>query len=267
MNADLDMPSLRWRSLAEMNHLYTSRLRWDEFLAVTKLMDLPCFEERIAKLDNPPIDAEDLLTNHLELFFEEMEQARAVAARLRLHTMHEMIQDAADGIWFALATSPPSSQHELIPPGLWRMLLLDPPKGIAWREPSLRFEDLKCAYTRDLPGSHPVALTMQEARDAAGLPPLIIQSPPVAPALPAPDIHTGKPGRPSPMDLYLAEFVRRVEEGRLEKSKGRQAKALLNWFVATYPELKKPAVGTIENNIAKRYNEAKGAARTAHETK
>lgn len=230
-------------------------------------MDLPCFEERVAKLKHPPIDAEDLLTNHPELFSEELEQARAVAARLRLHIMHEMIHDAADGIWFAFARSAPSSQHELIPPDLWRMLLLDPSKGVAWREPSLRFEDLKCAYTRDLPSDHPIVLRIQAVRDSGGLPPLVIQSPPVAPAAPAPDIHTGKPGRPSPKDLYLAELKRRVSEGQLEKSKGQQAKALHKWLLTNYPTLKKPAVETIENNITKIYNEARSAACANHETK
>lgn len=267
MNSPLGMPSLPWRSLADMDRLYRSRLRWDEFLVVTKLMDLPCFEERIAQLEHPPINVADLLTKHPELLSQELDQAAAAATRLRLHIMHEMIHDAADGIWFAFAKSPPSLHHELIPPDVWKLLLIDSSNGVAWRAPSLRFEDLKCAYTRDLPDGHPVLLTLQAARDAAGLPPLVIQNPPVAPAAPAPEIHTGKPGRPSPRDLYLTEFARRIEEGRLEKSKAQQAKVLLDWFVATYPELKKPVVGTIENNIARPYSKARNANSSRHETK
>lgn len=255
MTADPEPRSLRWRTLADIAQQYRTRLRWDEFLSVTKMLDTPCLEKIVSLAKTPPITSQDLLRNFPDEALKELDRVREQTALLNLHIMHKMIDDAAAGVWFALAKSDVSPTHQLIDPKLWRSLLLDAQKGIAWREPSLRFEDLRCANTTELPRGHPLAKAIHEALYWAGSPPRV-QSPPLLADSSPPDIRSGKPGRPSPADLYMFEFQRRVQEGLLEKGQAQQARVLHRWFLITYPDFPVPDPGTIQNNIRKAYNEA-----------
>lgn len=61
---------------------------------------------------------------------------------------------------------------------------------------------------------------------------------------------TGGPGRPSKgVELYMAEFQRRIEAGVMEPEPIEEAKELHRWFAETHPNRQAPTRGTIRNRI------------------
>jgi hypothetical protein len=61
---------------------------------------------------------------------------------------------------------------------------------------------------------------------------------------------TGMPGRPSKgKHLIDDEFKRRCGSGRVIADLAEEASALLSWYEATHPNVQRPTVKTIKNNI------------------
>lgn len=60
----------------------------------------------------------------------------------------------------------------------------------------------------------------------------------------------GTPGRPTKgIDIIRAEFQRRVEAGEIAASLAAEARALREWYRASYPRRDCPTAKTIENNL------------------
>lgn len=85
-----------------------------------------------------------------------------------------------------------------------------------------------------------------------------------APALEANQSKSGTkrstmPGRPSKMKWILIELERRIADERINKKGLRpQARELAAWHAEAHPDAAQPAVGTIENEIRKRYSSVRG---------
>ena len=86
--------------------------------------------------------------------------------------------------------------------------------------------------------------------------PAVAASPP--PPEPPPAV-TGTPGRPSHIDLVVAEFRRRIEAGDLASSLAEQSRLLEDWFHQTHPGKQAPTAKTIENRLRTDYRQAVNA--------
>jgi hypothetical protein len=69
--------------------------------------------------------------------------------------------------------------------------------------------------------------------------------------------HTGRPTKSS--QIYIKEFLDRVEKGDIEETLAEQARILLAWFKDTYPLLPCSSVNTIEDRIRSIYRKANAA--------
>ena len=74
---------------------------------------------------------------------------------------------------------------------------------------------------------------------------------PTAEVVPPP--RTGAPGRPSNMQVVLAEHARRARDGATESSRAAEARALATWFKEEHSTLQCPGPGTIKNALPKSF--------------
>jgi len=68
-------------------------------------------------------------------------------------------------------------------------------------------------------------------------------------------IRSGAPGRPTSMQLVIAEAERRRALGETDKSVGNEAKILKLWFGTKHSRATQPSAKTIENNIRRAHKE------------
>jgi hypothetical protein len=184
------------------------------------------------------------------------------APRMGAIAAHLMTTDAAAGVWFAIGRKDGSGKHQLIDPHIWNFLLLDIKKDIVERD-SLRFEDLRCAFTKDVPENHPIHSAIRIAQkhnspvgsDAAFAAKQIFSPLTVPSATLDARWHDG-PGRPSSFQLIESEFERRKMDNALEPSLNKQAEVLSAWFKSAHPRLQPYQPKTIVNRLRVQYRRA-----------
>lgn len=253
MTIELDEPLLRWRTLKDVYRQYLAQTPSEEGICAAEVIDRA---EKGTHLREVAVQVQSrsgaLSTEQADQALVSIKEDRNQAVRMRAIVSHIMIIDAAAGLWFAIGRRAVTDQHELIHPADWNILLMNIEQGAVGRD-GLRFENLRCAFIKDVPADHPIRAAMQTAvhrnsplASAEALADIV--SPPTAPS---PTARTSKydgPGRPSTFHLIDREFDRRITNKALEPSLGKQAQVLSAWFKTAHPHLKpyQPAPGYCE---------------------
>jgi hypothetical protein len=257
---------IRWHTLAEMYQHYLQRTRSEDFLTAAEILD---------RLDNQVLLKRVLIDDHPERDAEYrnrvLDDTRALheqARRMEKITLHVMTQAAVEGHWYAIGRSKDSDDEQFIQPSMWNSLQINVEQGVAFREPSLRFDNVRCALTRELPVSMAIEI-YQASRDQElpNTPPgRFVKSPSIVAEALTQKSRTGAPGRPSSMHLIEQQFEQRVTAGQVMPSLSAQANDLHDWFRTQHPERPSPTPATIANRLRLQYKKAKIEA-TAKPTK
>jgi hypothetical protein len=265
MNLAFDAPILGWRTLKDVYLHYLARTPSEEG---TRAAEVISRAEKRASLTRVVAEvgashgrlAPEAHGEMLASVEEDIEQAK----RMRALVAHIMARDAAEGLWFAIGRADGIGRHQFIHPSHWKFLLMNIEKGAVGRD-RLRFEDLRCAFTRDVPAGHPIHAAMRIALkesphfvspETSSIALKEVESPTTAPP---PTSHTSRhdgPGRPSIFHLVDEEFERRVKNNTLEPSLSKQAEALSAWFKNTHPRVQPYQPKTIANRLRSRYKAA-----------
>jgi hypothetical protein len=263
MNIEFDAPILGWRTLKDIYREYLARTPSEEGTSAAEAISRA---EKRATLERVVAEvgashgrlAPEKHGEMLASVEEDIEQAK----RMRAIVAHIMTRDAAEGLWFAIGRADGIGKHQLIHPRHWNFLLMNIEKGAVGRD-SLRFQDLRCAFTRDVPADHPVHAVLRIAQkdnvpvaSADNIDAREHVSPPTVPSLTAHINRHDGPGRPSTFHFIDKEFERRIRHNAVEPSLSKQAQALSAWFKTAYPQLKPYQPKTIANRLRAQYRAA-----------
>ena len=267
MNSHVDLPLLPWRTLAEMYQHYLERTRSEDFSTAAEVVRTAEQKSAIAKVAMPVQLKSGSLTQERAAEIEaEIIDMQAQAERMKRIALHRLTQEAVEGRWFAVGKTASHASYELIHPKHWNFLLVNCSSGTAWREPSLRYTDLRCAFKSDLSSGHAIEMALESSPAEYTSPPPVAtldptHSPPTVPAAPRQFAQTGAPGRPTLMHLVQAEFRQRVADRCVNLGSIKaEASELRDWFAAKYPLERRISAGTIENKIRNEYRNAKAEA-------
>ena len=264
MNIEFLAPILGWKTLKEIYDYYLVQTPSEEGISATEVIDRAAKQTLLhgvaikvhaASGSLQPERASEVLAS--------IKEVNDQADRMRAIVAHLMIRDAAEGRWFAVGRMDGVGEHQLIHPRHWNFLLMDTEKGVVGRD-SLRFEDLRCAFTRDVPADHPIYAVVQmiqkesaPASSAANIGAKAIASPPTAPPRSSRTSHHDGPGRPSTFHLIDNEFEQRIKRNAIEPSLRKQVQALSSWFKTANPQLQPYQPKTIANRLRARYRAAR----------
>ena len=233
MTLEFDAPILGWRTLKDIWRHYLSRTPSEEGTCAAEIIERA---EKQALLQRAvtavAANQGRLAPQERSEMLASVQEATEQAQRMRAIVAHTMIRDAAEGVWFAIGRADGIGKHQLIHPCHWNFLLMNIEKGVVGRDPSLRFEDLRCAFTRDVPDDHPIRANLQASLE--DYPPAApshtvlreIASPPSAPTSASNRGRHDGPGRPSTFHLIKHEFEQRINNNALEPSLTKQAEVL-----------------------------------------
>jgi hypothetical protein len=263
MNLEFDAPILGWRTLKDIYQYYLARTPSEEGTSAAEVVDRAEKRAALKRVVAEVGASRGRLTpeEHGQLLpsvEEDIEQAK----KMRALVAHIMTRDAAEALWFAIGRADGTSKHQLIYPSHWNFLLMNIETGAVGRD-RLRFEDLRCAFTRDVPADHPVQAVLQIAQNdsapvasAVNIAAREMVSPSTAPSLTAHIDHHDGPGRPTTFHLIQKEFERRIEHNALERSLEKQAQVLSSWFETAHPHLRPYRPKTIANRLRTQYRTA-----------
>lgn len=260
MTIEFEDPVLGWRTLKDIYHHYLKRTPSEEGISAAEVIERAEKGTRLREVAvqvltaMPPEEAAQVLAS--------VKEDKDQAARMRQITIHIMVRDAVAGLWFAIGRKDGVGAHQFIHPSDWNFLLLNIEKGAVGRD-NLRFDALRCAFTRDVPENHPIRAaiygqddTPDSAHDiTAGIVAKEMASPPTVPSARLEERHDG-PGRPSTFHLVECEFERRIKQNALEPTLNKQTQALSTWFKNTHPRLRPYRPKTIANRLRDRYRAA-----------
>jgi len=264
LSIEFEEPILGWRSLKDIHDYYLAQTPSEDGICAAGIIAEAELKTRIGSV------AIQVQTESGTLSPEQRAQGLALikdlneqAKRMRIIATHNMTKDAAAGRWFAIGRVDGVGKHQLIHPSCWNFLLLNIQKGAVGRD-SLHYEDLRCAFTRDVPESNPVLAVIRSAQNDAGCERngasvVRLQSAPsLSPEDPHEPARTGAPGRPSSMHLVVAEFERRCGNSEVIWSSVKaEAEYLAAWFKKNHPGSPRLTARTIENKIRPEYRLAK----------
>lgn len=261
MSIQFEEPILGWRTLKDIYACYLAQTPSEEGTSAAEVI------QRVEKSTRVREVAVQVLTLSPEQAAEALasiKEDKDQAKRMRAISIHIMTRDAAAGVWFAIGRTPKSGKYEFIHPSDWNFLLLNIEKGAVGRD-SLQFEDLRCAFTRDVPESHPIHAAIRIAqKDSLPVASVVsasagakeIVSPPAAPFGAQNDSNHDGPGRPSTFHLVEREFEQRVKRGVLEPSLSKEAQVLSAWFKTAHHNVRAYQPKTIANRLRARYRAA-----------
>jgi len=262
MTIRFEEPVLGWRTLKDIYRHYLAQTPSEEGISAAEV--IKCADNGIRMRER----AVQVQTASGSISSEQAAQALASikedkdqAARMRAIAAHIMTRDAVAGLWFAIGRKDGKGKHQFIHPRDWNFLLLDIEKGAVSRD-GLCFEDLRCAFTKDVPENHPIRAAIGTARidgpgdDVTAIAAEEIVSPPIAPLATQDASRHDGPGRPSSFHLINNEFEQRIKQNALEPSLTKQAEALSAWFKSTHPGLRPYQPKTIANCLRKSYRAA-----------
>jgi hypothetical protein len=168
-----------------------------------------------------------------------------------------MKKKATCGEWFAIGRRDGVGEYRPILPTEWPIFLMSVEDELVGGE-LIRFEQVRCAFTKDIPLGNPLFRIIQIAlRAEQDLPYAKIGNPERS-------ARNRRPGRPSFMSFVLSDFEARLLRGEVSfQSLAGEARALRKSFTKTHPNLPCPSAKTIKNNLKKRFDQAKSAAKEA----
>ncbi len=263
MSIKFEEPILGWRTLKDVYDHYLAQTPSDEGICAAEAIERA---EKRARVREVAIQVQKMMpAEQRDEVVGSIKEDKNRANWLRAIVTQLMIKDAVAGVWFAIGRGVNSSAHELIDPYHWNFLLLNTEKGIVGRD-DFRFEDLRCAFTKDVPEAHPIRAAIRITReDSPSVSSAVagvvgaqkIVSPPTAPFGVQDDGHHDGPGRPSTFHLIDSEFEKRRERNLLECSLTKEARALSVWFKTAHPHRQPYQPKTIANRLRTRYLAAK----------
>lgn len=262
MSIEFEEPILGWRTLKEIYKYYLAKTPSEEGISAAEVIQRV---EKSARVREVAVQVLTLPPEQVAEVLASIKEDKDQAKRMRAIALHIMTRDAAAGLWIAIGRVNGTGKHQLIDPGLWNFLLLNIEKGAVGRD-SVRFEDLRCAFTKDVPEAHPIhaaiGIAQEDTASAASVVSAVfgaqeIVSPPTAPLGAENDSRHDGPGRPSTFHLVEREFEQRSERNLLESSLSKEALVLSAWFKTAHPQCQPYQPKTIANRLRARYRAVK----------
>ena len=263
MSLELEEPILGWRTLKDIYGYYLARTPSEEGISAAEVLERAEKETRVREVAvQVQTVSDDMSPEQATQALVSIKEDKDQAEWMRAIVAHLMTRDAAAGLWFAIGRKDGVGRYQLIHPSYWNFLLMNIEEGAVGRDPSLRFEDLRCALTKDVPDDHPIRAMMQadlkEGWPAASSNAAVreIVSPPSAPTSTSDRGQYDGPGRPSTFHLVEQEFDKRTKKNALEASLNWQGEVLSDWFKSTHPHLRPYQPKTVVNRLRKKYRAA-----------
>lgn len=263
---ELEEPILGWRTLKEIYHHYLLQTPSEEGISAAEAIERAEKGTRVREVAVEVLTAKgSMRPEQAATVLASVKNDKDQAERMRAIALHVMVRDAAAGLWFAIGRPNGVGKHQFIHPSDWKFLFTNIEKGAIGRD-GVRFEDLRCAFTKDVPEGHPIRTAIRNARedsppvasvDSAVISAQEIVSPPTAPFGRQNDSHHDGPGRPSTFHLIDGEFEQRMERNLLESSLSKEALVLSAWFRTAHPHCQPYQPKTIANRLRARYRAAK----------
>jgi len=258
VNIEFEEPILGWRTLKEIYQYYLAKTPSEEGISAAEVIQRA---EKTTRVREVAVQVLTLSPEQAAETLASIKENKDQADRMRSIALHIMTRDAAAGIWFAIGRADGIGKHQFIHPSAWKFLLTNIEKGAVGRD-GVRFEDLRCAFAKDVPEAHPIRAAIRIAQKdspsvSAVVAAQVVDSPPTAPFRAHNDGHHDGPGRPSNFHLIDREFAQRLERNLLEPSLSKEASVLSAWFNTAHPHCQPYQPKTIANRLRARYRAAK----------
>jgi hypothetical protein len=242
----LEITGVKWLTAKQLFNWYLrDSVRYDRRSGADVIN--ACFTQK--RLAEAAFAASKQTTADLALYQADDRKLDHLIERTRAEVLQLMINDGCKRKWIAIGRSHPDRGHAVVPAQYWPFLTIDMDSGSATGD-GLAFREIRCVRIAAIPEK---ALTLLVEETI---------SPAISPAVDAPSStadeirRTGAPGRPSSMDLIIAEFHKRCDTGVVQSTLIAEATHLKGW--ADAESITPPVtIKTIENRIRAPYRQAK----------